>query len=356
MSKPTINKIQPFDAAREAFIAFCWSGFQIYSNRIIIRDSASMNVVYDQTVPSMSLRHDISANILENGKTYVVECQVFDADQNASELSNKSYFKTYTAPQFLFTNIDNGNTVAAPSLSVDVLYHQPEAEALYCYRFSLYDSNRSLIFETEDLYDTKNISYVFKGLDTQMTYYIRCHGMTQHEIGVDTGYVEINVNYGDKAAYARIYAENDPSCGGIHYRTNLNVILPESGDFSYEDGKINLIGKTIIYKDGFTISGDFTFKISGNCLYRNGDVLILENGTAPVRISAYIYDDGAIRYKLTAAGQASDYVLYSKPIYCDNTSQITIAVRRIKNLYELEASALSPSESAALTPIKKGGF
>lgn len=337
MAKPTINRIKPFDADCDTAITFSWIGFQPYSNRIVIYENTTMSIVFDHTIESMLLKQNIPAYTLQNGKTYIIQCQVFDENGNSSELSNKHYFNTYTTPQFLFDNINDGETVTTASCSASVLYYQPEAEPLYFYRFALYDSYKTLIFETDDIYNTDNISYVYKGLNTETIYYIRCYGVTLNGIDVDTGYVEINVNYGIKTSYARIYVENDSGESKINYRTNLNIIFPENDDYEYDEGKINLIGKTIVYKEGFKIDTDFTLKISGNYLYRQGDVLILKNEDTDVRITSYIYDDKTIRYKLIVPNGISNYILYSNPIQCSNDALITILLRRIKNIYAIDA-------------------
>lgn len=337
MAKPTINKIEPFDADYDAVITFSRTGIQPYSNRIIICDSSTLESVYDNTVDTMQLKQDIPAGTLKNGKTYIIQCQMFDAAGSPGELSNKYYFNTYTTPQLSFDHITDGERITAASCSVSASYFQSESEPLGRYRFALYDSCKTLIFETEDKFDTEDISYVYKGLDTETAYYIRCYGVTLNGIAADTGYVKIYVDYGIKTAYARIYVENDPRTGGISYNTNLNIIFPENGNYEYTDGKINLVDNTIIYNEGFKIDTDFTIKVSGTNLYRKGEILILKNEDGEVRVTAFIYDDGAIRYKLTVPNGISDYILYSGPVYCGNDALITIAVTRIKNIYAINA-------------------
>lgn len=337
MAKPQINRIAPFDAANDTTISFRWTGFQPYANRIRIYDNSTLDMVWENQIDSMLSQHPIPAHTLENGKTYLLQCQVMDSAGNQSEWSNKYYFKTYTTPLFSFDNISNDETITTSSCHLSVFYYQQEAEPLYCYRFALYDSQRKLITETGDSYITDSITHTFRGLDTEASYLVRCYGTTQNGITVDTGYIRIHVDYGFKSYYARIYVENEERTGGIHYRTNLNVILPDGDNYQYEDGKINLVDKSIVYQSGFKINSDFTLKLSGSCLYRQGTVLTMNNQDGSITISAYVYDDGAIRYRLLAPNGISTYLIYSNPIICGADDLITLAVRRQNHLYTLQA-------------------
>lgn len=339
MAKPQINRITPFDAKLDTTITFNWTGFQPYSNRIIIYENKTLSVVFDNTVESMVYKHIIPNGTLQNGNTYIIQCQVFDQYNNESELSNKYYFKTYTTPQFYFDSLINGQTITTASCSATIFYFQPESEPLSYYKFSLYDSHKTLISQTNDIYDVDNISYTYKGLSTESIYYIRCEGLTKNAIPVDTGFLEIYVNYGIKHNYARIYVENDSRTGGITYRTNINVVMPDGDNYKYVDNKIDLVGKTITYKEGFNINDNFTLKLSGDYLYRSGDVILLKNGENIITISSYIYDDNSVRYKITIPNGISNYIIYSNPLFANNNTLITLVVRRIDGLYSIKAYA-----------------
>lgn len=337
MAKPQINKIEPFDANFDKEISFSWKGFQSYSNRIIIYNNETLAVIFDETIKTMTYTHTIPRNTLENGKTYIIQCQILDSYGNESELSNKYYFKTYTTPQFSFDNIIDGETIATSSCSTTVFYFQLESEPLSHFQFLLYDSSKNLISQTNENYETDNISNIYKGLTTETIYYIRCIGLTKNGISVDTGFLKIYVNYGIKHNYARIYVENDSRTGGITYRTNINSIEP-NGDEEYEyiDGKINVTDKTLVYKEGFKINGDFTLKISGSHLYRNGEILVLKNEESKIIVSSYVYDDCGVRYKITISNGISNYIIYSEPLYIDNNTLITIVIRRLNGLYGIK--------------------
>ena len=55
----TIYKITPFDADSGYSVKFAWNGNQVFKNRCIIRESESGKLIYDQTVSSFKLEHNI---------------------------------------------------------------------------------------------------------------------------------------------------------------------------------------------------------------------------------------------------------------------------------------------------------
>lgn len=338
MAKPQISKISPFDANTDTSVSILWHGNPSYANRVILYDSYDLSVVYDRTLSTMSLMHPIPAGTLTNGKTYLIQCSVFDSSGVQSALSDKTYFQTLETP-VLLCSISNGETVTSSSCNMLVSYYQANSDALSCYQFALYDSGRNEIFTTDISYQTDNISYSFRGLSSGSRYYVRCYGLTESGMKADTGYVEILVNYGETGKYARLYAENDPDAGSINYHTNIHIILPEEDNYSFDNGTINLVGSTLHYRKGFLIEGDFTLKLSGTNLYRSGDILIPENQDGTFRITSYIYDDGSIRYKLIVPNAISSYILYSGPLFCSPDSLITLVLRRVNNIYELKAFA-----------------
>lgn len=339
MAKPRINKIKPFDAGFDQMISFSWSGNQSFGNRVIIYDSETMSAVFDNTVKSFSYYHTIPADTLINGKCYIVQCQVYDVEWIESNISDKYYFNTLKTPVFNFVEMP-GNTIRNSSYSTSVTYYQENFELLHSYKFAIYDSSKTLLSESDTIYDPDDLSYTFRGLQNDTEYLIRCYGVTVNGMDVDTGYVKVFVTYESPGVYSRLYAECDYDNGCVNYHTNINIIQPsESGDtdFEYEDSKIILLGKTLIYDEGFCIEKDFTLKLNGTGLFRNGDIITLKNDKTWLKITAYIYDDSSIRYKLIVPNAVSQYILYSDPLFCSSVDKITIVLRRINNLYQIAA-------------------
>lgn len=336
MAKPVINKITPFDANYEKIITMTYFGNMVYSNRIIIYDTENMTSVFDDTVASFSLSHIIPSGVLTNGKKYAIQCQMFDSEGIASVLSDKAYFWVFETPAFYFANLNNGDTISSASLNVSIVYEQADWEDIGEYRFFIYNENKELLNESEILYDSDDISYSFRGLESDNIYYIRCFGNTVNGMEIDTGYVKILVKYENPNTYARIYAECDEKTGIVKYNTNFVLIEPKKDDYDYNNGFIDLIGKSIIYDNGFLVPDDFTMTIRGKNMYHSGTVLSAKNDEIGFTLSSYIYEEGKLRYKITVPNGVCNYILYSDALVFDDQDLVTINIRRINNIYSIK--------------------
>lgn len=337
MARPILNHIAPFDAAKDKIVSFSWTGNQAYGNRLIIYDANTLAIVYDNKSDSMTYTRTLPANTLSNGKKYIAQCQVFDIENIASELSDKIFFITYETPEFYFYNIENGQTIKAASYEAVVFYFQPEYEEIQSYKFYLYDGTRTLLAESNTFYDGNNIRYTYKGLDNHTKYYIRCYGITVNGMEIDTGYIQIYTDYKAPSTYGLIYAENDAAHGYIKLHTNITVIeCSDNKTFSFEDGMIDLRNDSIHYNNGFVISDDFTLILRGMHLNQTATVLELGNTQYSLTVSSYLYDDGQTRFKLTVPGPLCNYILYSNPQSFDENAMAGIWIRRKNDVYQLE--------------------
>ena len=331
MAKPIINKITHVDALIDYAVTITYNGNQPYSNRLVVYDADTMKVVYDVTEISFLLKHTIPANTLVNGKKYAVQAQFFDIDGIASSLSDKYYFWTLETPL-----LNSGDTIKAASFTVNVHYEQSNWEDIMSYKFSIYDSSKKLLSESETLYDIINISYTYRGLSNDTTYYIRCIGITDKGIDLDTGYVNVFIKYENANLYSRIYSECNEHNGNVKYYTNLILIEPDEDNYEYENGYIDLIGKTLVYNTNFIVSGDFTMSIKCKNAYRESVLLKCSNENYGFTLSSIFSDDGQLMYKLVVPNGICNYILYSEKIQVDAEDLVTIHIRRINNVYLLK--------------------
>lgn len=337
MAKPILYQISPFDANMSHTFTFSWSGDMVYKNRLTIYDADSLSVVYDKIVSTYVLSHTLPAYTLTNGTKYIAQCQVFDKYDEASSLSDKVFFCALETPVFEFQGLPAGNKIDSATYSATVTYSQANDESIRYYRFYLYDSLKNQVVESDEMYDQTSITYTYRGMETDSTYYFRCAGITMNGMDLDTGYVEVLVSYQSPSSYAIIYAENDPLKGYIKYYTNIIVVQYNGNDvFNYEDGKIDLTdGQVLYYDDGFNIEDDFTLKIRGDNLWQSADIFEARNGDGYwFKISSYIYDD-SLRYKLTAFNGLCNYVIYSDALNFSDNDMVTVEVKRIDDIYQI---------------------
>ena len=74
MSKPVVNRINPFDGSKDYTVSMSYLGNMPYSNRVIVYDAITLSVVYDSTTTNtkFSIDHTIPSNTLVNGKKYAI--------------------------------------------------------------------------------------------------------------------------------------------------------------------------------------------------------------------------------------------------------------------------------------------
>lgn len=338
MARPIVMKILPFDADKPCEISLSWSGGRAHANRILIYDNETNDLVFDDVAETFALQHTIPAHTLTNGKRYVIQARTYDAEGTASPLSDKVLFQTLETPDFHFDNVPENGRVENASLAVSVSYHSPDSEKISTYKFHLYDSTQKLLLESDALTDASDLSYVYRGLESNAAYYIRCLGVTVNGMELDTGFVGINVRYGTPNTYSRIYTTALPSRGCVQVSTNLIIVQYNGKEtFAYEDGKINLMGKTLYYDEGFQIEDDCTVIIRGTNLWQTADLFQMKNGAGELALSSRIYCDGKLRFRLLVPNGVNRYVLYSEALTFDSQDVVTVSIRRKNNVYQLSA-------------------
>ena len=337
MAKPQIKNISPFDATKDYDLSIMWAGDMAYKNRLIIYDNDTLVTIYDKTITTFYLRHTIPANTLINGKKYLAQVQVFNRTNEASPLSDKLLFSVLKTPTFYFKNINNGDLVNNSSLTASVHYEQENWELIGSYKFYLYDSLKQLLLESETYTEQDNILYTYRGLENSTSYFVRCKGITVNGMDIDTGYIQITVNFVNPSKYSKIYATNFPDKGYNTYETNVKIIQ-YNGDkkYKFENGFIDLTDNEITYDEGFNIATDFTLMVRGKRLDQAALIFTGHNGENRINLSSYIYDVGKIRYKLVSTNALTEYILYSEDLVFGPTDIVTIWIRRINNVYGLK--------------------
>ncbi len=337
MAKPYIKHITPFDAKKDFKIFFSWKGNRAHANRIIIYDNDTNRVVFDDMISTYALEHTIPANTLTNGKQWVVQVQTFDVENIPSALSDKVLFYTFQTPDFYFKDLPVNHIITNSTFTASLFYYSDDWEDINKHVFYLYDASKKQLAESSELADGVDMEYVYHGLDNNTAYYIRCVGVTENGMELDTGYVEIMVKYEDPNIYARIYATDIPSQGCVQVASNI-IIIQYNGkdDFNYIDGMIDLRDKVLYYNEGFLINGDFTVIIRGMYLWQTAEIFRMKNSEMGLSLSSRIYHDGKLRFRLMVPNGVGNYLLYSEELAFENEDMVTVAIRRKNDVYQLK--------------------
>lgn len=344
LPQPILYQTTAFDALSVHEFQFAYSGDQAYRNRLIIRNNASNAVVYDKTLTTFQLRHQLPAASLTNGRDYNAQVQVIHKDGSSSALSNKIVFFCFTAPVLSFSNLESEQIIRNSSFEAALSYTQPEGELLSAYQFTLYDIRHAEIYSTDLLYD-QTLCTTLSGLIDNYHYYLRGAGITVHGMEVDTGYVPFSVEYIQPSVFAVLHLENLWHEGCVMIQSNIVSIEGTSNPSPprYIDNEwVDLSDPEhwVRFDKGFSIEDDFTLQLVGRDFGENATLLEMSNQKDKIKIRFYhgnFTGYGEVAYfVLTAHNGTETYVITSDYIPVPSPDEvIPIWVRRIGPLYEI---------------------
>lgn len=262
LQTPSVNSIIPFDPLYQYTVNFTYSDNQSVKNRAIITDNSTNTVVYDNTQTTMRLQHIIPENTLVAGKQYLIQIQVYDVDNNSSNLSTPVLFYCYSTPLFNFQGLGT-DTHRNASITLQLNYSQAEGEKIKSFQFFQYSYDKILLDSSAMLYSSSDMSYSFYGLGNNMTYYFRAIGETNHGIVLDTGYVQVDVSFNTIPTNILLQAENHYDQGYISLKLNIKDIgyEIENEDYEIKDGLLILKNNSLTYNDGFSVENNFSLFI-----------------------------------------------------------------------------------------------
>ena len=352
--KPIISTITPWDATVGSNITFSYSGNLPVTAKGIIRNASTLETLCTLTgnvvggsgdtfmffIPPDSFKADpLDTNA--NGYKYCIQLTVYDSQNHASAISDKAYFWCLATPECYYILPIDGSEIGNPFINLELSYHQDNGEKLYTYRHYLYDEGKNIVASSDTFYDDTGMTYSFKGLNNRTFYYVRTQGRTKNGMLVDTGYVKVLINYGEEETYSVLGLESD-SNATVFGDTNLICIEADEDPayYIFLNSYVQLIGKKVTYQTNYSIFRDFTIQLKITKLKYNGLILKMYNKDNPdciITLDSYVFDDGLLRYCLKAFNGIATYVLYTPGIEVDHDDIMVINIRRIDNVFSLEA-------------------
>lgn len=356
MTSIAVNQISAFDAATDKKINFTYSGNQCIANTLIIYNSATNAVVYENRVTSFALSHTIPAGTLTNGGAYYVkitahymegstECSV------ASPLSN--VFLCLETPVWRFNNLMEGAVIHNAALQVTMYYEQEQNDLLDEFYIELYDYGHVLKYRSGTRYDIEE-PFEISNLDDNSTYYLRAYGTTVSGLKIDTrttypNDLMINVDYVVPEIYSHAGLENIPDSGSVRIALNVAYVegYSENGkEFTYIDNEyINLEDDMVVFDENVYMSDEFTFLLRGRNFKLNTDIMVIkaaDNGSVvTVKLREATVSGASVYFaelRCTLQGSEIEYVLYSDFVSLDLSDNVQIMVWFKRGLFSLELS------------------
>ena len=282
LNKPQlyIEASYAFDATYEREFKYLWASGnnQSVANTLIIRDNETNTIVYNTKQETLLLKHVLPANTLQNGKTYNVCIQVFDRDNNASELSDTLIFKCYTTPA-LSLNVINEQVIKNSSYLFEINYNQIEGEELQYYFLELYDGNKQLLYNTGVKYNIESGITLTDFIDNT-SYYIKAYGQTINHMEIETDFILFHVEYITPELYSYMTVENRDLYGDIQFTSYLVSIEGKgiNGDPIFSDNRYvdTVNGTSIIFDNNFSFNQGL-ISLVGKGFILNQPFLIMRN-------------------------------------------------------------------------------
>lgn len=264
----SIYNIVPFDVSIGTTIKFSWTGNQVVKNKCIILDHETNTEVYNNVINSYRLEHtlDLSKiNGMVNGKRYVAFITVFDQYGNESDIQTSGrVFLCLKTPIYKFSNVKEGDTLAASSYGFQLNYSQENGELLDSWQITLYDMTNNVLSTSGVKYNTDDLLHTFSGFESKSQYRIRAIGQTVNGMSLDTGYVTFSISYDAPAVFSMLELTNLPKSGAILVHSNIKSAdgrLEKEPEVYINGEYIDLSNNTLIYDEGFLFKEDFSLTL-----------------------------------------------------------------------------------------------
>lgn len=257
LQTPSLNRITPLPPSQDNSISFTYTDNQPVKNRAVITDNSTGDIVYDRTQDTRTLTHAIPAGTLAAGNKYLIRLQVFDIDNNSSNLSDPVLFYCLSAPSFSLHNLTDRSVTNNANIPLSIDYSQAEGEGLRDVQFFKYSSDKTLLAKSAVIY-SRTPSYEFYTLENNTTYYFRAIGETDHGIALDTGYIEVSTMFETIPVNIVFTLDNIYREGYIQFTSNIIIVLYEleNDNYKIEDGMLTLWDNSLTYSN-FSADEDF---------------------------------------------------------------------------------------------------
>lgn len=285
LTQPIVNPIAAFDATKQQAITFVViGGAQVVGNRLIIRNNQTGEIVYNQIQSSMKLEHILPANSLKNNNFYNAVIYTIDNGNDESVASVPIPFYCYTQPALTIDNIPSSGTIENGTYSFQGNYVQNEGELLNSYRFTLYDSNKTILAQSPLIYynTDPSLTYLFSGMSNNTSYYIELTGETINSTILTSGVKSFTVRYIQPASFAICDLVNDCENGYIQISSNIVAIDGKSNPTPpkyIDDKEVDLRepDSWVEWDSGFSIKNDFTLRAWGRDFNPYEPIITLSN-------------------------------------------------------------------------------
>lgn len=341
-----------FDAEKDHILQFTYNGNQIFKHQLIIRDNLTNDIVYDQTVVTMSTRHTIAAGSLTNGKTYNAAIQVYYKNDEglevADKLSDTALLKCYATPILSF--VDMPTTVRNATYTFSISYSQAQDDYIDSYIITLYDGSGVRLYDTGRIFPaTTTLPYSFSvtipDLMDGHSYYISCDARSLSGMAASTGRQNFLVEYVRPQNYSVLYVSNEYNSCSARIASNIKIIdgHTQSGKEPnyFSDDEADLRYDWAYWNEMLNVSGNFQMLVRIRDVVPYQTLVRITNGLDEIvlrtnRGKLYGISGEKDYIELRVKNQGVTYTTMSQPIDPpSDTEMLLVRVVKRSYLYEL---------------------
>lgn len=343
LNTPELYNITAFDADKSFAVRFNYHDSQATRNQLVITQTATGEVVYDEKVASFALSHTIPRHSLRNGVEYSVRVKVFH-NAEESDFSAPRVFICFATPIMTIVSPTDGKELGATEVEVIMTYEADSRNSLDHYVVKLFDGNSQLIKTSNSIYNASDLRYVMSGLDNNQSYYVQAAGTSTQGMTFESNKVYFYVRLDLPEFYSVIYAENDPLTATIQISSNIITI---DGEYQGENPPTYVGGTALdlrngneltydklIYDTGYEIADDFTLQYKALDYNIDKPLIDIDNGKYIARIKkAEVYTPDVPKYysELVVAGPIMPLIINSR--HFSTKSVLLIIKRSGKNIF-----------------------
>lgn len=341
MATVYVKTISAFDASTDYVVTFGYSGNQCIKNRIVVYNSSTAAVVYDNTVTTYQLSHTIPSGTLTNGTSYYCTITAYYMS-NSTEYnvvsSSSNVWKCLTTATWSFNGLSEGTVIGNSYYTFTMTYSQAQSETVNEYYIVLYNQSGTVYWSSGALYDS-SASTPVTGLPNDTILYARAYGTTVNGLALDTGNISVSIDYVSPTLYSVAYLESDKWHGWVKVTTNvLDIEGTGTGTYSFIDSKyvdLSASGSSVTFSENFNLAGDFIVESLCRGASANESVMILSGTDLLITITfrSGEFESGTLFFAELKESN-SGYTLYSNMIDVPvSTDFIHLWVQRKSGLY-----------------------
>lgn len=295
-----------------------------------------VSATYSRLVPKIS----INQNYFTNGIQYYAIIRVYDVNEVLISESDPEFFYCFSLPSLKINEIDSGQT-DSQTVTFNGSYSQAEGEEIQSYIFKLYDSNKLLLAQSDEIF-SDTISYEFTNLENKTQYYIELKVLTINDMEHSTGLLSFTPSYIAPRFASAIELTNNKQEASVNVDCNviriIGVPINEPVDF-LDSGEVDITDNEIYFDRGFSLEGDFTLQLYARDIVEKSIFLEIKSKSG-VSLKLHRIGNRISLFKTTKDDMLIQYLFNDLSLDLATDKTLFISLKQVRGLYDMYTEVL----------------